>query len=200
MQSVVMNPYVGGVAAPPPASIDLRVGAVEDASGFKAPSSWYTTDPLYWTGSAVTQALRFTGVTIPQGATIDSATLTVYSNANMGGATANDKVRVHGEDVDNASQIAGAADALARYANLTTANVDWYVWQANGPLAGADQPVESPDVKAVVQEIVNRASWASGNAMLFFIEDLGTHDNALAMRSFFNGASGTFPQLQVTYS
>ena len=180
--------------------IDRRVNAVADAAGFKAPSSWYTTDPLYWTGSGVTQALRFTNVTIPVGATITSARLTVYTNANMGGASSNDKVRVRGEAADNPAAISSSSDAQTRYANLTTASVDWYVWEANGPITGADQPVLSPSLNTVVQELVDRVGWASGNAMLFFAHDLGTYDNSLAMRSYYNGASGTYPRLEVSWT
>lgn len=180
-------------------SIDLRAGSVADAAGFKSPSSWYTADPLYWTGSDVNQALRFTSVSIPQGATITSATLTVYTNANMSGASVTDEVRVYGEDVDNAPAISSAADALSRFpTNATTANVDWYVWEANGPLTNADQPVISPSISTIVQEIVNRPGWVSGNSMMFFVDDLGT-GIALAMRSYFNGTAGTYPRLQVGF-
>lgn len=181
-------------------SVDLRVGAVADAIGFKSPSSWYNADPLYWTGSDVNQALRFTGVTIPQGATIDSATLTVYTNANMAGAGVTDEVRVYGEDVDNAAQLSGAADALSRLStNKTTAFVDWYVWETGGPLVGIDQPSVSPDISTIVQEIVNRVGWVSGNSMQFFVDDLGT-GTSLAMRSYFNGAAATYPRLQVGFT
>lgn len=199
-----MAPFVhvleaaGGVT---PGSIDLRVGSVADGAGFKSPSSWYTADPLYWTGSGVTQALRFTNVAIPPGATITSATLTVYTNANMAAATVNDEVRVYGEDVANPSALSSGADGVSRFAAaVTTATVDWYVWEANGPLSNADQPVISPDISSIVQEIVDLGGWASGNAMMFFVVDLGTQDNSLAMRSYFNGAAGTYPRLEVSWT
>lgn len=179
-------------------SIDLRVADVEDALT-AAGGYWGTSDPLYWTGSSdYNTALRFTGCSIPQGATITSATLTVYTNSGMLGATSADEVSVAAEDVDNATQLTSITDHNTRKLNTTTATVDWYVWQANGPLDGADQPVVSPDISAIVQEIVNRASWASGNAIQFFAQDKGT-GQALAMRSFFNGASGTYPRLEVAF-
>ncbi len=201
MQTVLMSPFRQAAVVSTPGSVDIRAAAINDALTVIAPSSWYQADPLYWTGSNGIQFLRFTNVAIPQGATITSATLTVYTAANMAGAVANDEVRVYGEDVDNATQISSASGAVTRFTNnKTTASVDWYPWEANGPLTGIDQPVISPTIAAIVQGIVNRTGWVSGNALQFMVDDLETQNNSLAMQSGYTGGAGTYPRLEVTYS
>ncbi|MGA1870358.1 MAG: PilC/PilY family type IV pilus protein [bacterium] len=56
-----------------------------------------------------------------------------------------------------------------------------------------DNPT-TPDIKSIVQEIVNRDGWASGNAMSFIITGNG-HRTAES----FDGSSGSAPLLHVEY-
>jgi hypothetical protein len=197
-----MSPFVhvAWASGVTPGSIDVRVAAVRDSitsvSGY-----WGEADPLYWTGGAdYNTALWFDNCAIPVGATITSARLTVYTANNMSGATANDEVTIAAEDVDDPAILSSQSDHDTRKSNTTTATVDWYVWEANGPLTDADQPVQSPDLSTIVQEIVDRAGWASGNAIMFFAQDKGTFDNSLGMRSYYNGVSASYPRLEVSWT
>jgi hypothetical protein len=60
-------------------------------------------------------------------------------------------------------------------------------------VASMDYP-QTPDLKSVVQEIVDRGSWTPGNAMVFIMEGSGTR----VTRSF-EGQSGSAPLLHVEY-
>ena len=95
--------------------------------------------------------VRFTNVTIPQGATINSATIRCTAYLTRDGTVCN--VTIRGNDADNPSAPgdATAFDAL----DLTTASVAW-----SGIAAWTDGDInDSPDIKTVIQEIVDRGGF-----------------------------------------
>ena len=96
---------------------------------------------------------RFTTVPIPNAATIDTATLTV--KVGSGGTPTG---TLFGNDVDDAP--AWATNAGPNNMTTTTASV------AFAP-TGASGSSYAVNVAAIVQEIVNRAGWASNNAIAF---------------------------------
>jgi len=107
--------------------------------------------------------MRFTNVAIPAGATIDAANIVVVSIVGQydGGATPSGSLK--GRKVANCPQIT----TIANYNDTTTyprttANVTWWPSSANWG-TGANRT--SPELKTVVQEIVDLAGWASGNAI-----------------------------------
>ena len=76
----------------------------------------------------------------------------------------------------------------------TTASATWApaAWNSSDG-AGANQ--KTPELKTIVQEIVNRASWASGNALAMIVTGTG-HRTAWA----FDGNAAQAPLLHVEYS
>lgn len=109
--------------------------------------------------------MRFTNVAIPAGATIDAANIVVVSNNGMfdGGATPSGCLM--GRKVANCPQIT----TIANYNDTTTyprttANVTWWPNVAAWGYSTVANRT-SPELKTVVQEIVDLAGWASGNAM-----------------------------------
>lgn len=110
-------------------------------------------------------AFRFTGVTIPQGATIDTANMDVYC---LAASAPNDSpdgtLRI--EDVDNAAALSTTNSSISTrtYATATVA------WNDTNMTGGANAFVTTPDIAALIQEVVDRAGWASGNAMLIVFE------------------------------
>ena len=60
-----------------------------------------------------------------------------------------------------------------------------------------DKP-QTPDLSPVVQEIVDRAGWASGNAMAFIIESNGVLGRRTAVS--YDQNSGFAPLLHVAYN
>ena len=111
--------------------------------------------------------MRFTNITIPQGAAILSAylTLTCSEQDASGKVTSS---RVSAEDVDDAPTFADDSAAFdARWAARTTERVDWEtiaVWVA-------DTEYNSPECKTIEQELVDRPGWESGFDQVWFWED-----------------------------
>lgn len=136
-------------------SIDVYVNAesddaVEDRDG-NVSVRVTTTGSVY---SIV--GMRFTPVNIPQGAIINDALLSVYCNSIIND---NPRLLISGEATDNAYTFEDSAyNISSRY--LTSEQITWS--EDNIYLYGY---VTSPDIKAVIQEIVNRPNWSSGNAI-----------------------------------
>jgi hypothetical protein len=109
--------------------------------------------------------MRFQNVAVPQGATITVAYIT-YTAALLGVKAV--ILKIYGEDADDTSTFSDLADYEGR--TRTSAGVtgwspgDWSV----------DSEYNSPSITTIIQEIVDRAGWVSGNAMTFFWEDNGT--------------------------
>jgi hypothetical protein len=108
--------------------------------------------------------LRFAPVDVPQGATINSAKLTVVP---VGGDDPN--VNIYADAVDDSSawNIGNGTFNVTGRAK-TTASVSWV---ASNLGAAA---VDSPDLKAIIQEVVNRPGWVSGNALSLVFEYTGS--------------------------
>lgn len=111
---------------------------------------------------------RFPSVTIAQGATILNAKLYFDQLANYTGTGTIANVTLYGQNVDNAAQFTTTTSDISSRARtsafVTAMDADQTPWQVpNGT-----------DVAAIVQEIVNRAGWASGNAMAMLFIGTGT--------------------------
>ena len=139
-------------------------------------------------GSPTTAALRFTGVQIPNSATIVNAK--VQFTVHQTGSAATDLV-VRGEQADNSAPITSAAFNISSRAR-TTASVAWPVpaWQPVGA-SGPDQL--TPNLASVVHEVVSRPGWAPGNALTVIITGSGR-------RSAQSFEGGPPPVLNVTYA
>lgn len=191
-----------GIASTSSGSLDIRVTSQADGFSFKSDASYYagaSSDPIYWidnTSSTLRAALRFTGISIPQGATITSAAVTVYTNYGTTSVDPSDTVTIALEQVDNAAQCTSGSDAASRLSNLGS-TISWAVNNAGG----ADTPQTSPDLSSILQTIINRTGWSSGNAIQFFTHPTTTAANGdMAMQSYATGTSTTYARLQVSYS
>ncbi|MBD2355861.1 carboxypeptidase regulatory-like domain-containing protein [Tolypothrix sp. FACHB-123] len=113
--------------------------------------------------------LRFVGVNIPQGANITNAYIQFKVDELTSVAT---NLTIRGQDADNAATFTTTrGDISSRL--LTDANAVWNsvpTWNTMGA-AGVDQ--RTPNLAAVIQEIVNRPGWSSGNALATIISGTG---------------------------
>ena len=109
--------------------------------------------------------IRFVNVTIPQGATILSAQLDFTTSRTGDAATS---LTISGEAVDD-PEFFRTADYNISSRATTAAAASWTpsAWNSVG------ERHLSSEISAVVQEIVNRSGWASGNAMAFMITGSG---------------------------
>ena len=135
-----------------------------------------------------TVGLRFAGLSIPQGATIQSAYIQFQCNTKT---TAAASLMIEGQAADNPVTFARTTNNISSRPR-TTADVAWVppAWATVGA-HGPDE--QTPDLSSILQELVNRAGWGSGNAMVFIITGTGVR----TAESF----NGTFaPVLHVDYS
>lgn len=133
--------------------------------------------------------IRFQNINLPQGTTIISASIQFTTDETNSGSTS---ITIRGEDTDNASVFSSTNSNISNR-TLTTASVAWNsipAWNTVGQ-SGANQ--QTPDLTSVVQEIVNRGGWASGNSMAFVINGSGERT-----AESYNGTSAQAPILSIT--
>jgi len=159
------------------AAVSSRVSSGADDTEEWLPDEWNypaSSDLEFFDdGGGQIIGLRFQNVAIEQGAAIDSAI--VEFEVDETNATGEVHGIITGENVDNAPALAVEynilRDRLA--ANPTTATSS-FAWTAD---YAVNTKVPTSDISDIIQEIVNRASWASGNSIvLFFTEDMTTDE------------------------
>jgi uncharacterized repeat protein (TIGR01451 family) len=132
--------------------------------------NWYT----------FTAGLRFQNIEIPQGATITKSFIVVDCNYpdNPGyGTSVETYVDVFADDVDNSSTFTSLSTPADR--TKTTASAAWDITEVWYDYSY----YQTPDLTSITQEIVNRASWASGNSMSYIIEDKGGNSEFRKIRT-----------------
>lgn len=152
-------------------SVSYRITTGTDSGSLWDPLSYCgscDSQEFYWgdkSNRSALQVLRFTGVQIPRGAKIVSAYISVWSSNLWGGSNTNSYSTFGCEQVDNASAISSYSNGNSRRSNVGT-TVKWYL--VNSGSTGTLQ--KSPNLKDLVQEIVNRAGWpdGTGGAIMFF--------------------------------
>lgn len=139
------------------------------------------------TGSEQTEGLRFNGLLIPPGATITQAYLTFTVDETD---TVETIIDIHAEDTDNATPFSSTAyDLTGR--SRTTAKTTWNIpsWTVVG------EEKTSPDVSAVVQEVIDRPGWGVGNSMVFVIFGTGSRTS-----ESYNGSVSGAAKLYVAFT
>lgn len=142
-------------------------------------------------GTVIHNFYRWTGVTIPAGAKIISAKVLCYDQAGGSGSIL-DGTKLHFCKAANpaAPTSVTSANALA----LTTA----YVKPA---MSTGGTWFEQPDVKDIIQELVDAYSYASGAAMMCVIKAVsGASGNCAAIILYDYGDHTYGPKLQITYT
>ncbi|MEK7270257.1 MAG: hypothetical protein AAB215_04855, partial [Planctomycetota bacterium] len=117
-------------------------------------------DTILRPGSDATIGLRFANVTIPPGATVTSAKVRMYVVSDDNRYLS---VTYKAEAADSSAAFSTTAGDLSSRAK-TVASV------SDVPAAWTNETwAESPDLTALVQEVVSRPGWASGNALAIFL-------------------------------
>ncbi|MBA7685678.1 hypothetical protein ES703_94103 [subsurface metagenome] len=183
-----------------------QTGESTDDAMHKLVTDWWTITGALMAGGLETHhqygsGMRFPNVAIPQGAPIDEAHLTLRCQ-DISGATATPcNSRITAEDIDNAATFVDDKVIFdARYAAHTTAVVDWdniSVWLL-------DTEYDSPDIKTVLQEIVNREGWATGQGIAIFWQDYDNRTPSVAdcrrIAHSYDTNSSYAPKLVVDYT
>ena len=141
--------------------LEVRVGAREDdAEQHLNDNSVEIDSPDLDMVSGRVVGLRFDHVDIPKGSDIMNARIQFTTSAASTGPVT---FSINGEANDNAAPFTTAASNITSRPATTNA-VSWSPGNWNAGDAGADQL--TTDFHAVVKEIVDRAGWASGNALV----------------------------------
>ncbi len=127
----------------------------------------YDSDSSHWRGDQLI-GLWFNGVDVPQGAIVVAAYVqfTASSTENPGASA----LQVRCENVDNAAPIGFAQFDLS--SRTLTGPINWSPapWDAVDE-AGLDQ--RTPALNAIVQQVVSRPGWQTGNALLLSVSGTG---------------------------
>lgn len=134
---------------------------------------------------------RCPNVTVPQGATIDVASLDVTENLLLGTAQ---KSNIYLEDADDAVAPTTRAEHVADVRTTAFLVLDDHAFVD-------DVEERVPGLEAVVQEIVDRGSWVSGNAMMILWDNDGTAVGNLYRPSDIDHGGGNNPMsLHIEYT
>jgi len=134
--------------------------------------------------------VRFAGVSLPDGAVIQNASVQFTTDETDGSASS---LTVQGQAADAAGTFTAAAANVSSRPR-TAASVAWSppAWSVIGE-AGPNQ--RTPNLAAVVQEIIDRPGWVSGNPLAFIVSGSGRR-TAVA----FDGGAALAPRLHVDYT
>lgn len=136
--------------------------------------------------------IRFINVTIAKGATILTAKVTFQESTGTAGTTCN--VQIKGENVDDAATFSNHANYAGRA--RTSESVNWN----SIPGWEVDTDYDSPSITTIVQAIINRAGWVSGNDLVLFFANNSSSADAYRMPKAYDTSTTLCPRLTITYS
>lgn len=145
----------------------------------------------------ITAGFRFTNVLIAQGATIASAELDF--NEDWGGNySTQTQVKIYGEDADDCATFSNGSKPRDR--TKTTAALDW---DSNGSQGSIGQwyqdaaAVPPPNISTIIQEIVDRPGWSSGNDLCIVMDDDGSTTDWYMVGESYNDAPSEAAKLTI---
>ncbi|WP_428741618.1 Ig-like domain-containing protein [Tenacibaculum sp.] len=171
-------------------------GSNDDAEEYQSSGTMYMNSSdleLVYDGSSKGNqhiGMLFRNLSIPANATITDAYIQFTTDETNSGSTS---LTVKVQDSSN------APDITTQSYNITlrsyySQSVAWSPnpWNSVGA-SGTDQ--RTPSLKALVQYIVSKSNWSSGNSMMFYISGTGERT-----AESYDGSSSNAPKLVVTYS
>ncbi len=172
--------------------IDIGIAATAD-DGHRDDNPGFTTASLQ--AGQNTALVRFTffrfdAVTIPNPARIDVAHIVLEQT---GGAAGTVLTNIVGIDEDDHAAPTNNATWVTDHSAHTSASVTWDFAQS------ASGSVNTPSIVSVIQEIVDRAGWATTQAIGIHIDDDGSADNDWQGWEDFEDAGTAHAVLHVEY-
>ncbi len=137
----------------------------------------------------------FSGIDIPKGARIISAVLLLIQS-NQNNAYPNLLIKGFAEDDAAPFQLDGSNRPSTR--EKTIAQTEWFIgYTESGVIVGehwsAESVYESPDLKEIIQEIIDRSGWLKSNKIGLVIEDWKSHSGNFKLPWDYSKNSGEFP-------
>jgi hypothetical protein len=133
--------------------------------------------------------LRFTGIGVPAGATITNAYIQFTVDETNGGST---NVTIRGQDVGDAPAFT-TSDRNVSNRSKTSASVNWQPesWTSVGSAGSKER---TPNLSNIINEIVSRNDWNSGNDIVIMIEGSGERT-----AESYEGSSSKAAKLHIDY-
>ena len=130
--------------------------------------------------------IHFRDISIPQGSTIVNATIEFEVDETSSETTS---LTIQAQASDNASNFGTATGNISKRAR-TNAAVSWNVnaWSTKS------EKKTTPNLATVVQEVIDRPGWTSGNRMTFIISGTGRR-----VAESYNGESANAPLLRIEW-
>jgi hypothetical protein len=167
----------------------------DDGTETVGDNTWTNYPPIMGDDSGINKhgGFRFPNVTVAQGSTVSSATLR-FRAERLNGAATSVHLTVYGDDADDAA--AWSSTSRPSQITQTTASVDW------DPAAWVPNSYYTVTITGIVQEIVSRGGWASGNAMRFAVlDDSSTDSNFIRCYDYTDGGGANYNvQLTIDYT
>jgi len=205
---------------------DAHAGSINNDSGRSVTSganiSSLTDNPVspgsHGSNNEHTAAFRFTSVTVPNAATINSASFVLTAQATYDAGANVVSYLVSAEASDNAPAMVDTGSGENLRSSTGTAprprtTAVSAAWNQTSVTADTEYSIS---ITSVIQEIVNRAGWASGNAILITVDtnttttlgewqDYYSYDGSATKAAKLNidytagGASGIVPVVSSQY-
>lgn len=175
-------------------SVSRQVSASADDAENRADGTVSLTSPDLELGEKAGRAqrvgVRFGGVELPRGAEITRAYVQFTADETHSAST---RVVIRANAVDDAGAFRSTRNNLANRATTST-RVVWNPapWTRVGAAGSAQR---TPDVSALLQEVVNRPGWRSGNSVAFIFR--GVYGKRVAQS--FDRSRSAAPRLIVEY-
>ncbi|MFT7286850.1 MAG: type IV pilus assembly protein PilY1 [Halieaceae bacterium] len=145
--------------------------------------------------TGIRSGVRFQGSDLPStGAIITNAFLRFTGYGGGNGIPL--AMRIYGEK-DDSGHFKNRSNYDLRDRADTNAYTDWTITDS----VAADQTIDSPNIRTIVQEIVNDSAWASGEDDMVFIIEPAPSASGSGDRNFYtrDGSNSRAPQLFIEY-
>ncbi len=181
---IAVAPVLGYAQTTLDISISTNSDDAEEDSGadVKLNNSKIELGQMPWAG------FRFQNVTIPQGATITTAYVQFRAESS---STENTDLTVFGDDTDNSVTFSNSNKLSTRTKTSASAS-----WQNVANWSGGNT-YQTPELNTIVQEIVDRGGWSSGNSLAILIRS--DDDNGKRLPWARDGSSSNAAVLHVEY-
>ena len=130
--------------------------------------------------------IRFQGVSIPPGATIQSAYIEFETDETSSTET---NLTIYGQAADNSETFSDTTNDISDRPRTSSS----VVWSPDAWTTTSEKH-QTSDISLILQEIVNRSGWSEGNAVVFLFEGSGSR-----VAEAYEGESANAPLLVIDY-
>ncbi len=177
-------------------TLDIRVSQLSDDAEVNVYQTWVDIDINDLEMGTKGCAVRFQNVTIPQGATITNAYIQ-FTSDSVTSATTN--LEIWGELTANPATFAAQGTDIPTKRTPKTAILYWNNVPAWGQVGDSTFAQQTPDISAIIQEIVALGSWTSGSSIALYIGGTGMRRASTFKRANSTGLD-VAPRLHIEYA